>query len=142
METLALPTPAKPIAIRLDPGEDVFEVLTQIARDQDIRAGFISTALGALDDAVIGYFDGEKYHQKTMKGSYELLAMNGSIAWVEGGPHLHLHATLGDSEHRVHGGHLHSARAGFLVEILIQSLGTEFTRVPRGPVLKVLTLRP
>lgn len=142
METRAFPTPARSVAVRLDPGEDLFESLTKVAIEHDIRAGFFSTALGALNDAEVGYFDGNEYQKKVFRGSHELLGMPGSIARIEGKPSLHLHVVLGDPGHHAVGGHLHSAKVGFLVETLIQVLPGEFSRTPRGPLLKILALNP
>lgn len=142
MEVLGLPSVGRAVAVRLDTGEDVFEALGQVAQEEDIRAGFVSTALGALNDAVVGFFDGETYHKKTFAGSHELLQLSGSIARLQDKPHLHLHVVLGDPEHRAMGGHLHSAKVGFLAEILLIALPAQFGRTPRGRELKVLSLRP
>jgi uncharacterized protein len=142
METRAFPTPSGHVAVRLDPGEDLFGSLEKVAIEHDIRAGFVVSALGALEDAELGYFDGKEYQRKVLKGAHEVAGMPGSIARLDGKPHFHLHAVLGDPSHHAHAGHLHSARAGFLLEVLLEVLPGEFDRTPRGPLLKILRLYP
>ena len=142
MQVWASTAPVRRVALRLDPGEDLFGSLTEVTRSQDIRAGFVVSALGALRDAEVGYFAGEGYRKRVLPGDHELLGMPGSFARLDGAPHLHLHASLAGPDHRVLGGHLHAAKVGFLVEALIDVLPAEFGRTPHGPLLRLLSFPP
>ena len=142
METLATSGGGRLCAVRLDPGEDVLGRLAEILERQDIRGGFVTVGIGSLRDTTLGFFDQERYVQRTFREPHELLSMTGSIARYEGKPHIHLHAALGDPEYRVVGGHFHGGTVEVLVELMVQVVPEGFGRVPRGNVLKVLSLHP
>lgn len=142
MQVRALPTDLRPIAVRLDPGEELFPALERIATDHGIVGGFVPLGIGSLREATLGYFDGEQYVKRTFPEPLELVSLSGSIARSEGRPSFHLHATLGDRQLGTFGGHLFGGTVEILAEVLLLSTSIDFGRDPRGPLLKVLNLDP
>lgn len=107
--------------LKLEKGEEILDSLTKFCSDNNIRSGSI-TGIGGADNVVLKYYDLEKtdYTSRTFNGkNYEILSLNGNISIVDGKPFLHIHATIGDSDYKVYGGHLGSATIGITCEIII-----------------------
>jgi predicted DNA-binding protein with PD1-like motif len=122
--------------LRLDPGEELLEVLAQFCRQEGIAAGHL-TGLGSLDQAVLGFLDPEanEYVKRRFEERLEIGHLTGTIS-VEGDrPHLHLHAVLAPRELLAYAGHLHAARVGALVEVFLTALPGRLERhaVPGRP---------
>ncbi len=130
-------------ALRMEPGESLFPTLETFAAERDLASGFVAGGLGSLRGSILGFFNGERYVQQTFPEALELVSLTGSLARVEGRPHWHLHATLGDAQHLARAGHLPWATIAVLAEILfLAGPGMAFGRNPQGPQLKVLDLWP
>jgi predicted DNA-binding protein with PD1-like motif len=82
--------------IRLVPGED----LRQALESRGHHAAFVLSAAGSFSRAVLRYADQPQGTE--LAGPLELLTLSGTIA-VEG---AHLHATVGDAQGAVRGGHV------------------------------------
>jgi len=121
----------KKVIVRFDKGEEIVETLKQLCKNLDIKAGTI-TGIGATDKAIIGLFDvkNKKYHSKEFVGDYEIALAYGNISTMNGEVYLHLHITLGDSEHNSFSGHLNSAviSATFegVIDIIDEGINREF----------------
>ncbi|MDE1820826.1 MAG: DNA-binding protein [Euryarchaeota archaeon] len=139
MERASLPAPARAVALRLDPGEEVTERLSRVVIDERIEAGFVTVGIGSLRDTTLGYWDGRAYVRHVLSEPHELLTLAGSVARLKGEPHLHLHATLSDKDGRTFGGHFFSGKVAYLVELLVQVYPTKFGRAERPDGLKALT---
>ena len=113
--------------VRMDLGEDIIDNLKKLCEDEQIRLGRVE-AIGAADHAVIGVYDlGEKqYYPETIDEFAEITSLNGNITEMDGKPYIHLHATLADQHHTVHGGHVLEMRVGATCEMFIS--------VPEGEV--------
>ena len=113
--------------IRIDLGEDIMESLKKICEDEQIHLGRVE-AIGATDHAVIGVYDLEKkeYYPEKIDEFMEIASLNGNITAIEGKPYIHLHATLADRNHVIHGGHVLEMRVGATCEM--------FVTVPEGEV--------
>lgn len=106
------------IVCKLDRGEKVEEKLTELIDRYSIKAGAILWAVGMIENAEVGYFDGTEYKKDVMEGRMEVVSFHGSIAQDE--PHSHVHVSLADEKHIVHGGHFFSGIANPLLELHIQ----------------------
>ena len=108
-------------AVRLDVGEEVMESLKKLAEAERIRAAEVS-AIGAADRAVIGVFDREAgaYRQEELNRFMEITSLMGNITEMEGKPYIHLHATLADQDHGIHGGHVIEMRIGLTCEMFVR----------------------
>ena len=113
--------------IRVDLGEDIVESLKKVCEEERIRLGRVE-AIGATDHAVIGVYDLEKkeYYPEQIDEFMEIASLNGNITAMDGKPYIHLHATLADQRHVIHGGHVLEMRVGATCEM--------FVTVPDGEV--------
>ena len=96
------------------------------------RIGVASfTAIGAVRDVVLGYIalETKSYLRREFgPDSMELVSAIGNLARLDGEPVVHCHATVGDREMRVYGGHLFQAVASVTVEIFLCVYDGEITR--------------
>lgn len=99
---------------------DLYESITKIVTEEDIRTGNI-TAIGAVTNAVIGYFDQNKkeYIKIEQNGGFEILNCTGNVSVREGKPFVHAHITLSDKDGKVFGGHLMPGTKVFACEVSI-----------------------
>ncbi len=108
--------------LRLDPGEEVVEKLTELVEKENVALGCVS-ALGAADDVTIGIFDTaeKQYHAVRYQGQFEISALVGSVTRQEGKPYLHLHITIGNpAKGEVHAGHLTRCVISATLELFLQ----------------------
>ena len=116
-------------AVRIDLGEEILESLKQLCAQEGIRLAQVS-AIGAADRAVVGVYDlkEQQYHREELDGFMEITNLSGSVTEMNGGPYVHLHATLADQQNRLHGGHAIALRVGATCEMFVQELDGEVTR--------------
>src|SRR5207245_3012484 len=76
-------------------GQEVMKGLLAFARKHGLTAGHL-TGIGAIRDAVVGYFDPPKkaYLRIQEKGQAELLSLTGNLALYDGEPFFHVHVAL------------------------------------------------
>lgn len=113
--------------VRIDLGEDIVENLKKLCEDEHILLGRVE-AIGATDHAVLGVYDlvKKEYYPEVIDGFTEIASLNGNITAMSGKPYIHLHATLADQNHVIHGGHVLEMRVGATCEM--------FVTVPDGEV--------
>lgn len=113
--------PQRTFAIVFDQGDDVLENLLAFARQHRLT-GASFTGLGALSDAVLGYFDWEtkEYRRIPIEEQVEVLNLTGNVALAgDGGPKLHAHIVLGKADGTAHGGHLLEAHVRPTLEVIV-----------------------
>jgi len=115
------------IILKLDNGEDVMECLHKAIKDFSIGSAFITIGIGMLKDAEIGYFSGKGYEKKLLAEPHEMISLQGSISTL-GETIIHLHVGLANKNHQIVGGHLFSAKACILNEILIKKVDVRLGR--------------
>ena len=115
--------------LRIDLGEDIVESLKKLCEDEQILLGRVE-AIGATDHAVIGVYDLEKkeYYPEKIDEFMEIASLNGNITAMEGKPYIHLHATLADQNHVIHGGHVLEMRVGATCEMFVTVLEGDVNR--------------
>ena len=115
--------------VRVDLGEEIVESLKKLCGDEQILLGRVE-AIGAADHAVIGVYDLAKkeYYPETIDEFMEIASLNGSITAMDGKPYIHLHATLADQRHGIHGGHVLEMRVGATCEMFITVLDGKVNR--------------
>jgi predicted DNA-binding protein with PD1-like motif len=108
------------LAVIFDKGEEVAAGLLKIAREHNLTAASF-TAIGALSDVTLGYFDrGRKDYKKIpIKEQVEVLALTGNIALSDGQPKAHAHVVVGKSDATAHGGHLLEAHVWPTLEVIV-----------------------
>lgn len=113
--------------VRINLGEDIIESLKKLCEEEHIFLGRVE-AIGATDNAVIGVYDLKKkeYYPEKISTFMEITSLNGNITSMDGKPYIHLHATLADQNHSMHGGHVLEMKVGATCEM--------FVTVPEGTV--------
>ena len=115
--------------VRIDAGEDIIKSLKKLCETEHILLGRVE-AIGAADHAAIGVYDLAKkeYYPEEINEFMEITSLNGSITAMDGKPYIHLHATLADQNHVVHGGHVLEMRVGATCEMFVTVLDGEVNR--------------
>ncbi|MBD3170768.1 MAG: DUF296 domain-containing protein [candidate division Zixibacteria bacterium] len=115
--------------LRLDKGEEVVSSVLNFVEDEGIGSAMV-TAIGAVTDCVLGYFDRERktYLNKNFNDIYELVSLNGNITFFDGKPVLHAHVCLGNPHFEIFGGHFFSGMVAVTAEIFIIETGSRITR--------------
>ena len=115
--------------IRIDYAEEILQALGTVCEKEQIALGQVN-AIGAADHAVIGVYDlgTQSYHREEINGFMEITNLSGNVTRVDGKPYIHLHATLADQNHAVHGGHVIEMRVGATCEMFITVPEGEVTR--------------
>ncbi|NDZ15174.1 DUF296 domain-containing protein [Variovorax sp. WS11] len=112
--------PERTIALIFEKGDDVVPILERFAKEHALSASRFS-AIGALQGAVLGYFDWERkdYDRIPVKEQVEVLSLNGDIALDGDAPKVHAHAVLGRRDGSTIGGHLLQATVRPTLEVLL-----------------------
>jgi uncharacterized protein len=101
-------------------GDRVMEGLQAFADSHDLVSAHF-TAIGALSDAELAYFDWERkeYRRIPVDEQVEVLALTGDVATKDGSPALHAHIVLGRSDGTALGGHLVEAHVRPTLEVVL-----------------------
>src|SRR6266849_5227828 len=101
-------------------GQEVMKGLLAFARNHDLKTGHL-TGIGAVRDAVIGYFDPQKkaYLRRHENGQAEVLSLTGNLALYDDKPFFHVHVALGLRDGSARGGHLFEATVRPTVELVL-----------------------
>jgi predicted DNA-binding protein with PD1-like motif len=108
-------------AVILAPGDEVVSTLKGFATKERIRAAQM-TAIGALSDAVLAYFDiaQKKYLHIPVREQAEVASLIGDVALdPEGQPTIHVHVVLGKRDGSALAGHLAEAHVQPTLEVII-----------------------
>ncbi len=87
-------------ALRLKPGDDLKQKLTEFIISQNIEAGYIVTCVGSLQELSLRFANQEQ--STIIKNKFEIVSLVGTLS-VYG---CHLHLSAADSTGAVIGGHL------------------------------------
>lgn len=132
------------ILVRLDKGEDVVPSLLAALKAQGARSAVVVTALGALEDVELAYYDAVRktYDRVTLAVSHELLSLSGIVASSSAGEcQPHFHVTLAGPDHKAVGGHLFRARVSVLAEFALHAVANPKMRREKEPEFGLNALR-
>lgn len=90
----------KIFALRLKPNQDLRRSLKSFAQENNIKAGFILTAIGSLKQVTIRFANQEV--STVLNEKFEILSLNGTVASTG----VHLHIAIADQAGKTIGGHL------------------------------------
>lgn len=109
--------------VRLATGEEIHASLKELATLERIDAAGIE-GIGAVYDAVLGYFDREtrEYLRKHVPEEMEILSLAGNLSVKESQPFAHVHAVLGGRNYEAVAGHLFEGKTGATCEIIVRPL--------------------
>ncbi len=108
------------IVCKIEKGEQVLPALEKAIKRYAVKSGTVLWAVGMIEKAEIGYFQGPNYKKDSYRERMEVVSFHGSI--TENEPRLHIHIALANSNHEVFGGHFFSGEANPLLEVQIQKL--------------------
>ena len=116
--------------VRIDLNEVIIQSLKALCEKEDIRLAQVD-AIGAANHAVMGVYDLEKqaYHREELNGFMEITSLSGNVTRMNGEAYLHLHGTLADQNHALHGGHVIEMTVGATCEMFVRPLAGEVSRV-------------
>nr|MDO8079833.1 DNA-binding protein [Candidatus Freyarchaeota archaeon] len=113
------------IVAKLEKGEDLLDSLVALAKKYELISGFFS-AIGALSEANIGFFEKGKYKSVKLESDLELVSCIGNISYREGEATVHTHMVVGDREGRAFGGHV---LKGCIVSVTCEIFLMEIDRI-------------
>jgi predicted DNA-binding protein with PD1-like motif len=108
-------------AVVLGTGDEVMGSLQAFAKAQHVTAAQF-TAIGALSDVVLMYFDWQKkeYWRIPVNEQVEVAALVGDVAEAPaGGPALHAHLVIGKHDGSAMAGHLDRAHVRPTLEVIV-----------------------
>lgn len=116
--------------LRLEPGEEIIACIDQVCARENLRAGYVASAVGALRAATVGLYDlGEKqFLAHTIDKPLELISLSGNISRMNEAVYTHFHAVVADKNAAVYGGHLSRAVVSATAEIVLRRIPLELGR--------------
>lgn len=108
-------------AVVLETGEEVITCLGQFAAAEKVSTAQV-TAIGALSDATLMYFDWDKkdYLRIPLPEQVEVASLIGDIAeGLDGKPSIHVHLVVGRRDGTAMAGHLGEARVRPTLELIV-----------------------
>jgi predicted DNA-binding protein with PD1-like motif len=112
--------PTKQYAVIFYQGDEVYSGLQEFAEKYHVTSAHF-TAIGALNDATVGWFNPQRkmYKKIPISGQHELIGMSGDIALYQGRPVVHTHMVVGGPDGTTHAGHVLEAYASPTVEAMV-----------------------
>ena len=109
------------VFIRMDDGEDFYEVLYDVIKKEGIVSGLIFGGAGMLREFEIGWYNDQtkSYEKEKIETPHELISLNGNISLKDGEPFAHIHTALGGPDKKLVGGHLFSGIVNNTVEMAL-----------------------
>ena len=93
-------------------GDDVIASIDKLAEDEKIGSASL-TGIGFLSEVTFGFYDfGKKAFDPKTFHDVEMAGLTGSIAWKDGKPSVHAHATVAGRDFAAVGGHVLAAKVG------------------------------
>lgn len=108
-----------PFLVRLPKGDDLLEAVTRAFEERSISSASF-TVIGAVIDAVVGYYDFEtkSYRNREFKGDFEIVSCMGNVSLKDGRIFVHAHISLAGEDFACFGGHLMPGAAIFAAELM------------------------
>jgi uncharacterized protein len=120
----------------LESGEEAFAALAKFADDAGISAASL-TAIGAFENATVGWFDFEKKTYKKIEVAQQCEVLNaiGDVAVGDDGKSsLHIHVVLGLSDGTTRGGHLLEGKVRPTLEVVLTDTPAKLRRKKRADI--------
>jgi predicted DNA-binding protein with PD1-like motif len=101
-------------------GDEAFSGLAEFAEKYHVTSAHF-TAIGALNGAMLGWFDPQRkmYKKIPISGQQEAIGMSGDIALYQGKPIVHTHMVVGGPDGTTHGGHVLEAYVSPTLEVMV-----------------------
>jgi predicted DNA-binding protein with PD1-like motif len=93
-------------------GDDLVEQIEKLAKTERLPSGSL-TGIGFMREVTFGFYDfGKKQFEPKTFQDMEITGMTGSIAWKDGKPSVHVHASAAGRDFNAVGGHVLKAEVG------------------------------
>ena len=121
--SLVLDRGERTFVVVFDKEDEVIEGLTDFASRQRLRASHL-TAIGALSDVVLGYFDrtARDYRKIPLPEQVEVLSLLGVVTLDGEKPKVHAHIVVGRADGSTRGGHLLAGHVFPTLEVVVEEL--------------------
>lgn len=124
-------TTERGIVIRLERGEELIGTLADFCAREGVQNA-VFQGIGAVERVQIGYYDlkSKTYSFKEEADIFEVAAMQGNVALVDGKPFIHAHAVLSrcDASLACIGAHIREAYVAVTLEIFMTPLDSSIER--------------
>lgn len=93
--------------LRLDPGEELFDALTNFAKSTGIRSATFSV-IGSAKEVVLSWYNSQekRYEDTAISEDLEILGITGNLGIFENAIAIHAHGCVCDRNLNVRGGHI------------------------------------
>jgi predicted DNA-binding protein with PD1-like motif len=100
--------------------DEAFSGLLEFAEKYQVTSAHF-TAIGALDEATLGWFDPQRkmYKKIPIVGQHEVIGMSGDIALYQGKPVVHTHMVVGSPDGTTRAGHVLAAYVSPTLEVMV-----------------------
>lgn len=88
------------LTFRLKPGQDLFDSIEEVLKENKIEAGCVLSSVGSLTHATLRLANRSYYNEYV--GHFEIVSMTGTVS-IHGS---HLHVAISDGDDVTTGGHL------------------------------------
>jgi predicted DNA-binding protein with PD1-like motif len=108
-------------AVIMSTGDEVLSQIAAFAKQENIAAAQL-TAIGALSDVVLKYFDwaAKEYRDIPVREQVEVASMLGDIALgPDGQPAIHIHLVVGKRDGSAMAGHIGEAHVRPTLEVIV-----------------------
>lgn len=107
-------------ALVFETGDEIVSTLVAFAEQHRLTAARF-TAIGALSDVTLGYFDWrtKQYERIRLAEQVEVLSLIGDVALDGDKPKVHAHVVVGKHDGTAHGGHLLEAHVRPTLEVIL-----------------------
>jgi uncharacterized protein len=85
---------------RLRPGQDLFDSIEEVVKENKIEAGCLLSSVGSLTHATLRLANRDDYNE--YEGHFEIVSMTGTVS-IHGS---HIHVAISDGDGVTTGGHL------------------------------------
>jgi predicted DNA-binding protein with PD1-like motif len=85
---------------RLKPGQDLFDSIEEVVKENKIEAGCVLSSVGSLTHVTLRLANREYYNE--YEGHFEIVSMTGTVS-IHGS---HIHVAISDGDGVTTGGHL------------------------------------
>lgn len=118
-------------ALIFETGDEVTTGLLEFAKRKGL-GGSHFTAIGALSEVVLGYFDWEKkeYLRNPIREQVEVVSLIGDVALKDGQPSVHAHIVVAKRDGSAWGGHLLEARVRPTLELILEETPRRLRKTP------------
>lgn len=111
----------KTFALRFKPEQDLRQALETFTQEKDIKAGFILTAVGSLQQASIRFAN--QNTATVLQDKFEILSLNGTLA-TSG---IHIHIAIANGKGETIGGHLEKGCIIYTTAEIVIGVSEAFT---------------